>query len=186
MLHSNGRSPLWVLSWTLRFPFWVYCFPQTWQEKGFSPVCVTRCLFIVVTHTNFLLHRAQKGRIFSFLPDSLVSKTYGRLDPFLTKPLETSVSVEVTVAVLEASSSGWVVNKVAILLLRWAKTLSGFKVSLDSPINSPVDRWRKFVSPEKSAFSIGCCAESSDSKPTREEFLGSWANEIECEILFKR
>ncbi len=50
-------------SLTLRFPFCVYCFPQILQENGFSPVCVTRCRFMVVTQTNRLPHTPHTGRI---------------------------------------------------------------------------------------------------------------------------
>jgi hypothetical protein len=42
----------------------VYCFPQTLHENGFSPVCVTRCRFIVVTQTNRLPQTPQTGKIF--------------------------------------------------------------------------------------------------------------------------
>ena len=48
---------------TLRLPFWVYCFPQILQENGFSPVWVTKCLFMVVTQTNLLPQTPQTGRI---------------------------------------------------------------------------------------------------------------------------
>jgi hypothetical protein len=48
---------------TLRFPFCVYCFPQTLHEKGFSPVCVTRWRFMVVTQTKCLPHTPHTGRI---------------------------------------------------------------------------------------------------------------------------
>ena len=41
----------------------MYCFPHILHEKGFSPVWVTKCLFIVVTQTNFLPQTAQTGKI---------------------------------------------------------------------------------------------------------------------------
>ena len=56
-----------MIKLTLRFPFCVYCLPQTLQEKGFSPVWVTRWRFMVVTQTKRLPHTPQTGRILEVL-----------------------------------------------------------------------------------------------------------------------
>jgi len=58
---KKRKADCWL---TLRFPFCVYCFPQTLHENGFSPVCVTRWRFIVVTQTKRLPQTPQTGKIF--------------------------------------------------------------------------------------------------------------------------